>query len=95
MSNKYNNSIGKNKSSSIKTLQMKIVELVNENQLLLKDKLKLQANLRYYRTLEDKIKKLRAKIADLQQRNDETILEKEKELKDMKSRYEKPPASVQ
>ncbi len=89
MSNKYNNSIGKNKSSSIKTLQMKIVELVNENQSLLKDKLKLQANLRYYRTLEDKIKKLRAKIADLQQKNDETILEKEKELKDMKSRYEK------
>ena len=89
MSNKYNNSIGKNKSSSIKTLQMKIVELVNENQSLLKDKLKLQANLRYYRTLEDKIKKLRAKIADLQQRNNETILEKEKELKDMKSRYEK------
>ena len=89
MSNKNNNFINKDKSSAIKLLQIKIVELVNENQTLLKEKLKLEASIRYYRTLEEKIKKLRAKISDLQQKNDELILEKEKELKDMKLRCEK------
>ena len=70
-------------------LQTKIVELANENQSLLKEKLRLQGSLRYYHTLEEKIKKIRAKNVDLQKKNDELILEKEKELKDMKLRYER------
>ena len=70
-------------------LQTKIVELANENQSLLKEKLRLEGSLRYYRTLEEKIKKIRDKNVDLQKKNDELILEKEKELKDMKLRYER------
>ena len=84
--NKLNNT---NKTSFVQKLQNKIIELVNENQILLKEKSNLTSSIRYYRTLEDKIKKIREKNKDLERKYDELTLQKEKELKDMKLRYEK------
>ena len=76
------------KNSFLKTMHTKMIELVNENQSLLKEKVRLESSLRYYRTLEDKIKKIRVKNEEMQRKYDELVLEKEKELKDMKLRYE-------
>jgi len=89
MSNKTNKLKNINKPSFIQILQRKIVELVNEKELLSKEKLDLESSIRYYRTLEEKIKKLREKNKEMQNKYDELSLEKEKALKEMKLKYEK------
>ena len=88
MSNKTNK-LNINKPSIIQILQRKIVDLVNEKELLSKEKLNLEGSIRYYRTLEDKIKKLREKNNEMQKKYDDLTLEKEKALKEMKLKYEK------
>ena len=77
------------KPSIHQLLQRKIIDLVNENALLSKEKLNLENNLRYYRTLEEKIKKMREKNNEMQKKYDELSLEKDKALKEMKLKYEK------
>ena len=67
MSNKTNK-LNINKPSIIQILQRKIVDLVNEKELLSKEKLNLEGSIRYYRTLEDKIKKLREKNNEMQKK---------------------------
>jgi len=77
------------KPSIHQLLQRKIIDLVNENALLSKEKLNLENSLRYYRTLEEKIKKMREKNNEMQKKYDELSLEKDKALKEMKLQYEK------
>ena len=88
MSSQTNKLKNINKPSFIQLLQKKIVELVNENQLLSKEKFNLESSISYYRTLEEKIKKIRDKNKELQKKYDEFSLEKEKEIKEIKLRYE-------
>ena len=75
-------------NSIIQVLHSKIVELVNANQTLSKEKSNLESSLRYYRTLEEKIKKIRDKNNELQKKCDDLIIQKEKELKEMKLKFE-------
>ena len=75
-------------NSIIQILHSKIVELVNANQTLSKEKSNLESSLRYYRTLEEKIKKIRDKNNELQKKCDDLIIQKEKELKEMKLKFE-------
>ena len=88
MSNKFIKTKTLDKSSIIKLLQAKIADLINRNNSLLRDKLELENSLKYYRTLEDKINKIRDKYKDMQKKYDELTLQKEKELKEMKLKYE-------
>ena len=89
MSNKTNKLRNLPKPSINQLIQKKIIDLVNENALLSKEKLNLENSLRYYRTLEEKIKKMREKNNEMQKKYDELSLEKEKALKEMKLKYEK------
>ena len=89
MSNKTNKLRNLPKPSINQLIQKKIIDLVNENALLSKEKLNLENSLRYYRTLEEKIKKMRDKNNEMQKKYDELSLEKEKALKEMKLKYEK------
>ena len=89
MSNKTNKLRNLPKPSINQLIQKKIIDLVNENSLLSKEKLNLENSLRYYRTLEEKIKKMRDKNNEMQKKYDELSLEKEKALKEMKLKYEK------
>ena len=89
MSNKTNKLRNLPKPSINQLIQKKIIDLVNENALLSKEKLNLENSLRYYRTLEEKIKKMRDKNNEMQKKYDDLSLEKEKALKEMKLKYEK------
>ena len=89
MSNNTNKLRNIDKPSFIQLYQKKIVDLVNENELLSKEKVNLEISLRHYRTLEEKIKKIREKNEEIQKKYDELCLEKEKEVKEIKLKYEK------
>jgi hypothetical protein len=88
MSDKVYN-INISKESIIEAQQEKIKSLKEENQNLLRSKLQLEARIRYFRTLEEKLNKSQIKVRELKKKHEEYVIQKEKELKDLQLKYDK------
>ena len=77
------------KESIIEAQKEKIKTLKEENEKLLRSKLQLEAHIRYFRTLEEKLNKSQTKVKELKKKHEEYIIQKEKELKDLQLKYDK------
>ncbi len=80
---------GLNKESIIKIQQERIRSLKAENEKLTREKAQLESHIKYYRSLEEKLNKAHINIQELKKKNEEYMIQKEKELKDLQSKYDK------
>ena len=85
MSNIQNHSM----EAIIKIQQEKILNLSSENAKLINEKSKLEAHIKYFHNLEEKLNKTQNKLKALNKKYEEYVIEKEKELKDLHLKYDK------